>query len=60
MDKHIAEITKRLELAKDVVNDLTKARDALRKVCIHEDVYTGHGHNESYYACTKCGREYSE
>ena len=60
MVKHILDITRRITEARVILNNLLSARDAMRLVCDHDDKYQGHGHNESYYECTKCGREYSE
>ena len=33
------------------------AISALQAICDHDNKYDGHGHNDSYYTCIKCGFE---
>lgn len=54
---------------KEIIKDLIKKRDAaldesrihkdaikvLQKICNHEWIYDGHGHNDDYYTCNICG-----
>lgn len=54
---------------KEIMKDLIKKRDAaldesrvhtdaikaLQKICKHEWIYEGHGHNYSCYRCCVCG-----
>lgn len=32
-----------------------REREAKKKICEHELVYWGHGHNDDWYECHKCG-----
>lgn len=49
--------------AKDLYSQaraLDNAVTALQDTCEHDAKYTGHGHKDDYYVCTKCGKEWSE
>ena len=54
MDATIKEILDKRALAEIIVNNCNKAIAALQELCDHDYIYTGHGHNKSYYECTKC------
>ena len=36
---------------------LDAAIETLQETCEHDWRWTGHGHSEDYYVCTKCGKE---
>lgn len=59
----IKEVIEKLKINQDkaqtIATKYSKAIYALRELCKHDYDYTGHGHNDSYYQCSKCGKETS-
>jgi len=60
MEPHIDKLYAELYAAEDVARKLRKAIAALQDICDHDLEYEGHGHNDSYYTCAKCGYRKSQ
>lgn len=52
----IKEILNKKEAAEVIVTNCDKAIKAIQELCTHNYVYSGHGHNKTYYECTECGK----
>ena len=57
MKSTLKELKNKLHSAKEVVAKYTAAIEALQEVCEHDYHYQGHGHNDSLYVCSICGKE---
>lgn len=57
MDEHIKKMVAARDEAYETARKYEAAIKAVREICEHEWVYTGHNHNYECYACTKCGLE---
>lgn len=60
MQHHIELLLSRIEsLTRELSSEL-KTLQTLQGLCNHDWSYDGHGHNNSYYVCSKCGLEKEE
>lgn len=60
MNAYIQDITNKIAKYEEKLTKYNKALVVLQEVCTHSWIYDGHGHNDSYYHCSECGKEKSE
>lgn len=57
MDAHIKSIKDKIYKLSNDINRYKEALEALQGICEHDWKYDGHGHNDDFYICNKCGAE---
>lgn len=60
MEPHIKKVKDKIYKLYNKLDLYKTTLEHLQEICKHKWTYIGHGHNDSFYECTKCGAEKSE